>query len=161
MISRNRFFDITNSMFWYHKIDFLTSQNKPDFVISKILFCDIENSNLWYHKIEFVIAQNLRDFVISKNLFCDITNSIFRYHKITLTFFISQIQFCDITKSRRFCDMTKYEVFSTDEMMTAIKKKKSYALNLSIGGRHCLCSFKVCMRFKYLRELSFFQRTEM
>ena len=68
--------------FWYHKTDFLISQNIPDFFY-------ITNSSFWYYKLDFVISKNQDDFFISKN---------------------------------RFCDITKYEVFSTDEMMTPIKK---------------------------------------
>ena len=114
MISQNRNCDITKSSSF-----FLISQNNPEFFY-------ITNSIFLYHKFDFVISKNQDDFFISK---------------------------------KRFCDITKYEVFSTDEMMTPIKK--SYALNPLIGGRHCLCSFKKRMCFNYLRELSFFQRTEM
>ena len=55
VISQNRFFDIRNTIFLYHKINFSISKNRNDFVISKIR----------------------HDFLISHIRFCDITKSFF------------------------------------------------------------------------------------
>ena len=139
------FCDITNSIFWHHKIDFLYQKiemilwyRKIDFVISQNRISDIAKSNLWYHNM-FVIVW------CQKNLFCDITKWILWYQKI------------------RSCDITKYEVFSTDEMMTPIKKASAGVFPpTKMADRTCrletviVCVHLVRMRFNYLRELSFF-----
>ena len=71
-------------IFWFHKSNFVISQNPPVFSIPRNQFYDIKKSNLWHQKIDFL--QNC--FWISHNF--DITKSIF-----------------DITKSSLFCDITK------------------------------------------------------
>ena len=66
--------DMTKSILWYHKIDF---------VISLIIMC--------FHKIDFVISHSKAEFVISLKRISDITNSVLKYH--------NWAWFCDITNS--------------------------------------------------------------
>ena len=74
---------------WCHKIDFL---------ISEIQFFDITKSIFLYKKIEMILWYQKIDFVISQNRI-----SGYKIHfvisKTRNDFLISQIRFCDITKS--------------------------------------------------------------
>ena len=84
VISQNRICDITKSNLWYHKKSLNLWYHKIEFVISQIHICDIINSILWYHKISLNLWYIKFDFVISQILFYDITNSILWYHKFKL-----------------------------------------------------------------------------
>ena len=115
------------------------------------IFCDVtksnflsQKSNLWYHKNEFVISKNQGYFVISENLFFDIIKSNLWYHKIDFfditksrrfgditKLILSQNRFFEITKLRRFCDIThlilwyhKFDFFISKNRFFDIKKKK-------------------------------------
>ena len=85
--------DITNTIFWYHKNDFVISPNQPEFFV-RILHI------LWYHKIDVLILKitltlwyHKYDFMISKYRICDITKS-WRFFGITFCFlYISQNRF--------------------------------------------------------------------
>ena len=97
------------SNLWYHKIDFLISQNHEDFVISQIRFCDITNSIFWYHKIVFFyVKKNQGYFVISKYIFCDIKKYILWYQKIE--FVISQNR--GFIVKRRLIEWCLYSAFT-------------------------------------------------
>ena len=85
------FCDITKSIFWNHKIEFVISQSRIYDIkkIRVILWYDIKKSN-------FAISQD-RFFDITKSRrFCDITNSIFWYHRFDSL--ISQNRFFFIEK---------------------------------------------------------------
>ena len=64
---------------WYQEIEFLISENKVDFFISKIRFLDIKKSFFWYQEIEYLISEN--HFLISKIRILDIRNWIFDIKK--------------------------------------------------------------------------------
>ena len=80
--------------------------------------------------------------MISKNLFCDI-----------------KMIFC-IYKKNRFCDITKYEDFSTDEMITPIKKASAgvfpptkMADRDAIDLLKCACALIICGSYHFSKEL--------
>ena len=82
-------FDNTKLIFWYHKFDFVIYKNHNIMILwyQKNLLCDIIKSNMWCHKFDFLILQN--QFLI-------ITKLILRYHKITNYLLMSQNRICDI-----------------------------------------------------------------
>ena len=83
------------TILWYHKIQFVISQNSDEFVISQN---------------EFVISQN-RICDITKSLgICDITNSILWYHKIAAEF---QFEYPQSMYLRNFLFLLKTEIVGT------------------------------------------------
>ena len=78
MISQNWFFDITKSIFWYHKITF--------YITKWGLFCDVTKSICYIKKSILWYKKNHNDFVIWKNL----KKLILWHHKIK--YVISQNQ---------------------------------------------------------------------
>ena len=81
---------------WYHKIDFLISQN---------WFCDITKLTLWYQKsvmwyqiICVILWYKKIYYVISILWFFDITKSIINFVGITNYFWYHKNWICDITK---------------------------------------------------------------
>ena len=106
---------------------------------------------LWYQKIDFVISQNRISDIAKSNLWYHNIFVIVWYQKIY--FVTSQTGFCDIKKIRS-CDITKYEVFPTDEMMTPIKKASAGVFPpTKMADRTCrletaiVCVHLVRMRF--------------
>ena len=64
-------------------------------------------------------------------------------------------------KKNRFCDITKYEDFSTDEMITPMKKKESAGVFLptkmadrdAIDHLKCVCALIIFGSYHFSKEL--------
>ena len=92
------FFDIANSILWYHKFDVVISRNKKK---KKIEISQNRINNItkvfWCDKIKFVISQNYYNFYYKV---------CFWYHFSCIKYFL----FCDI-KHSLFCDVYKVNMW--------------------------------------------------
>ena len=101
------YFDITTSMFWYHKFYFVIQKNI--FLYQKI--------NLWHHEIDIMSIykknkkKNSMSFWYHKIRFCYITKEIFD-NRNSLWFLISPNRFFDIKKIELM--MSKIEFFISE-----------------------------------------------
>ena len=89
-----------------------------------------------------MISKNQGYFLISKNLFCDI-KMIFLFKK-----------------KKKNCDITKYEDFPTDEMITPIKKASAGVFSpIKMADRDavyllkCACALIICRSYNFSKEL--------
>ena len=100
-----------------------------------------------------MISQNNADVLISQN------NPDFLYHK--LDFVISKNKDNFLISKNRFCDITKYEDFSTDEMITTPIKKASAGVfpptkmadKDGIDHLKCACALIICGSYHFSKEL--------